>query len=253
MRLLQVITFVLAMQWTASAQWIDLRLRDTPRTSDGKPNMTAAVPKTAGGGVDLSGVWRVAVGGRYLQNIAADIGEAPFQPAAAALYKERVDAMGKGRPSERCIPHGIPDGMLVRNFPFKIVQTKDVVVILFEEFNHYRQIFTDGRTFPPQTNPSWSGYSVGKWDGDALVAETIGLNDLAWLDDPGHPRSEAMRVTERFQRRDFGHMEVQITFDDLKTYTKPWTVTVPFELYADAELIESICENERDRSHIIGR
>jgi hypothetical protein len=243
---------MLAIPWAASAQWISLRLPNTPRSADGQPNMTAPAPRAAGGGIDLTGVWRVATG-RYLQNIAADIGEAPLQPSAAATYKERVDSLGKGRPSERCIAHGIPDGLLVRNFPFKIVQTKDEVVILFEEFNHYRQIFTDGRTFPPQTNPSWYGYSLGKWDGDALVAETIGLNDLAWLDDPGHPRSDAMRVTERFLRRDFGHMDVQIIFDDPKTYTKPWTVTIPFELYADAELIESICENERDRSHIIGR
>jgi hypothetical protein len=252
MRTLHILIAVLMMNGAASAQWFNLKLPDTPRTSDGKPNLTAAAQKTSDGRPDLTGVWRV-VSGRYLQNIAADLGEAPFQPWASALYKERVDALGKGRPSERCIAHGIPDGMIVRNFPFKIVQTKDELVILYEEFNHYRQIFMDGRAFPPQKDESWYGYSIGKWEGDTLVADTVGLNDKAWLDDPGHPRSDAMHITERFHRRDFGHLDVQITFDDPKVYTKPWTVTLPFELYPDTELIESICENERDRDHIVGK
>src|SRR5437667_303004 len=234
------------------AQWANIPLPNTPRTPDGKPNISAPAPKTPDGRPDLSGIWRVGEG-RYLQNIATDVGEAPFQPWAAALYKERADALGKGRPSERCIPHGIPDAMLVRNSPFKIVQTPGMVVILYEEFNHYRQIFTDGRGFPPETNESWYGYSVGKWEGDTLVAETVGLNSQAWLDDPGHPRSEAMRVTERFHRRDFGHLDVQITFDDPKTYTKPWSAAISFDLYPDTELIESICENEKDRAHLVGR
>jgi hypothetical protein len=234
------------------AQWVNMKLPNTPRTPDGKPNLAAPAPKTTDGKPDFSGIWRVAEG-KYLQNIAVDIGEAPFQPWAAALYKERADGLGKGRPSERCIPHGIPDGMLVRNSPFKIVQTPAVFVVLYEEFNHYRQIFTDGRSFPPETNPSWFGYSLGKWDGDTFVAETIGFNDKSWLDDPGHPHSEEMRVTERFRRPNFGRMEVQITFDDPKTYTKPWSATIPFALLPDTDLIESICENERDRVHMIGK
>lgn len=234
------------------SQWVNVPLPNTPRTSDGKPNLSAPAPLLSNGKADLSGIWRVA-DGRYLQNIAVEIGEAPFHPEALAFYRERADALGKGRPSERCIPHGIPDGMLVRNSPFKIVQTPGVTVILYEEFNHYRQIFTDGRAFPPETNASWFGYSIGKWDGDAFVAETIGFNDLSWLDDPGHPHSDALRVTERFRRLDFGRMEMQITFDDPKTYTKPWSATIPFTLLADTELIESICENEKDREHMIGK
>src|SRR5262245_44181198 len=170
------------------AQWVNFPSTNTPRTPDGKPNLSAPAPKAADGKPDLSGIWRVA-DGRYLQNIAVELGEAPFQPWAAALYKERADALGKGRPSERCIPHGIPDGMLVRNSPFKIVQTPGVLVILYEEFNHYRQIFTDGRAFPPEANPSWFGYSIVKWEGDTFVAETIGFNDQSWLDDPGDPHS----------------------------------------------------------------
>ena len=252
MRTLGVIAIILMVSCAAAAQWVNLTLPNIPRTPDGKPNLAAPAPKAPDGKPDLSGIWRVA-SGKYLQNIAADLGEPPFQPWAAALYKERVAVLGKGRPSEGCIPHGIPDGMVVRNFPFKIVQTPGVVVILYEEFNHFRQIFTDGRGFPPETTESWFGYSVGKWQGDTLVAETVGFNDKSWLDDPGHPHSEALRVTERVQRRDFGHMDIQITFDDPKAYTKPWTVTIPFDLYADTELIESICENEKDRPHMVGK
>jgi hypothetical protein len=242
----------LAMIVVLLGQWFSLPLPNTPRTADGKANLSAPAPRTSAGRPDLSGIWRVATG-RYLQNFAADIGEAPFQPEAAALYKVRADSLGKGRPSEQCIPHGIPDGMLVRNSPFKIVQLPGEVVILYEEFNHFRQIFTDGRGFPPDTSASWFGYSIGKWKEDTFVAETIGFNDKSWLDDPGHPHSEEMRVTERFQRLDFGHLKVRITIDDPKTYTKPWSAEVPFELLPDTELIESICENEKDHAHIVGK
>jgi hypothetical protein len=234
------------------AQWVSLPLPNTPRLPDGKPNLSAPAPKASNAKPDLSGIWRVATN-RYLQNIAADVGDAPFQPWAAALYKERSEALGKGRPSEECIPHGIPDGMLVRNSPFKIVQTPGELIILYEEFNHFRQIFTDGRGLPPEKSPSWFGYSTGRWEGDTFVAETVGFNDKSWFDDPGHPHSEELRVTERFQRRDFGHLTVQITFDDPKAYTKPWSATVPFDLLPDTELIESICENEKDHAHIVGK
>jgi len=234
------------------AQWVNVSVPNTPRTPDGKPNLDASVPRSSDGKPDLSGIWRVA-DGRYLQNIAVDIGEAPFQPWAAALFKERAGALGKGRPSQHCIPHGIPDGMLVRNSPFKLVQTPGVVVILYEEFNHYRQIFTDGRSFPAEMSPSWFGYSLGKWEGEVFVVETLGFNDKSWFDDPGHPHSDALRVTERFRRPNFGRMEMQITFDDSKAYTKPWSATIPFTLLPDTELIESICENERDHAHIVGK
>src|SRR5215472_3560216 len=231
-------------------QWISLSLPNTPRTLDGKPNLSAPSPKTSNGKPDFSGIWRVATS-KYLFNITVDMGEAPFQPWAAELFKRRSDALGKDRPSERCIPHGIPDGMLVANSPFKIVQTAGEMVILYEEFNHFRQIFTDGRGFPPETSPSWFGYSIGRWDGDTFVAETTGFNDQSWFDDPGHPHSDALRVTERFRRPDFGHMTVEVTIDDPEAYTKPWSVNIPFNLLPDTELIESICENERDHAHIM--
>src|SRR5262249_7760498 len=231
---------------------VNVLIRTDSPLADGKPSPDAPAPRSSDGQPDISGVWRVA-DGRHLQNIAVDIGEAPFQPWAAALFKERADALGKGRPSQHCIPHGIPDGMLVRNSPFKLVQTPGVVVILYEEFNHYRQIFTDGRKFPAERSPSWFGYSTGKWEGDGFVAETLGFNDKSGLDDPGRPHSEALRVTERFRRPNFGRIEMQITFDDPKAYMKPWSATIPFTLVPDTELIESICENERDHPHIVGK
>jgi len=237
----------------ASAQWLNLPLAGTPRNADGQPNLTAPAPKTSDGKPDLSGIWRVA-DGRLLGNLAAnEPGGAPFQPWAAALYKERQDNLAKDRPSGRCLPHGVPDAMMVRSGPFKIAQTPGVVFILYEEFNHYRQVFTDGRGLPKITNPAWFGYSVGKWEGDMFVADTIGFNDKSWLDDPGHPHTEALRVTEKFTRRDFGHLEIQITIDDQKAYTRPWTVNARFDLVPDSELIENICENERDTPHLVGK
>jgi hypothetical protein len=242
---------ILLGAWTASAQWLDIRLPGTPRTPDGKPNVSAPVNKTPDGKPDLSGIWRAA-DGKYLANIAADEGEPPFQPWAEALYKERVANFGQDRPSGRCLPHAVPDNMMVRSGPFKIIQTPGVIVILFEEMNHFRQIFTDGRGFPEIKEPTWLGYSVGMWEGDTLVVETIGFHDRSWLDNPGHPHSDAMRVIEKFKRRDFGHLDIQITIDDPKAYTRPWSANARFDLAPDSELLESICENEKDYENTIG-
>jgi hypothetical protein len=143
--------------------------------------------------------------------------------------------------------------MMVRNGPFKIVQNPGAVFILFEEFNHYRQVFTDGRGFPLTMTPAWFGYSLGKWDGDVFTATTKGFNDQSWLDDPGHPHTDAMQVIEKFSRRDFGHLEIQITIDDPRAYTRPWTVHARFDLMPDTELIENICENEKDTPHLVGK
>jgi hypothetical protein len=197
-----------------------------PRTADGKP--------------DLSGVWR-STSGRYLANLAAGGVQVPFQSWSAALYKERQAGKGKGNPADRCLPRGIPGAMLSRERPWKIVQTPGAIIILFDEQLQYRQIHTDGRGFPADAAPTWFGYSVGKWDGGALLVETIGFNDDTWLDDGGHPHSEALRVTERFRRRNTGSMDIDITIDDPKAYTKPWTTTVRFERVPETELGEHIC------------
>jgi hypothetical protein len=234
-----------------SAQWIRLTLPEIPRTADGKPDLAAPAPKTSEGKPDLTGIWVVA-SGKYLANIAVDGVEVPFRPEAAALYKKRRETNSVGRPTERCLPHSVPDAALV-GYPFKIIQTPAQLVVLFEPFIDYRQIFTDGRTLPKDPQPTWMGYSVGKWDGDTLVVDSSGFNDQTWLDDGGHPHSDALHVIERFRRMDFGHMELGITIDDPKMYTKPWTVTVPYNLVPDTELIEYVCENEKDLVHMVGK
>lgn len=249
---LVAIAIIFALGGTASAQWVDFPLPGTPRTPDGKPDLTAPAPTTPDRKPDLSGVWRNP-DRKYLDNLAADGVEVFFTPWAAALYKERQENFSKGRPSERCLPHGIPDAMMVPAAPFKIVQTPGLIVVLYENQNRFRQIFTDGRGFPKEMTPAWLGYSVGKWDGNALVVDTRGFNDQTWLDDGGHPHSDALHVTERFRRPDFGHMEYQITIDDPKAYTKPWTASVRFDLFADNEIMEWVCENEKDAARSVGK
>jgi hypothetical protein len=245
--------------FTAHGQWIKYPSPGTPRTADGKPNLSAPAPK-ADGHSDLSGIWKIARPssiprdeGSYasLQYWTKEGVDIRMQPWAEALFKQRYASFGAGRPSERCLPHGIPDAMLVSNF--KIKQDPGVTFILYEEFMRFRQIFTDGRAFPVNPAPAWFGYSVGKWEGDDFVVGTMGYNDQSWLDDAGHPHTEAMKTVERFRRRDFGHMEMELTVDDPKAYVKPWSVTLQFVLMPDTELIEDLCDNERDVSHMGGK
>jgi len=248
----------------ASAQWIQYPTPGIPRTAEGKPNLAAAVPKAADGKPDLSGLWqRVAnvtqrrLGGLAMGPNLEDFmrpGEKipPLLPAAEAIYKQRQADFMKDRPSARCLPHGIPDQMLIR-VPMKMVQHPGLTLILYEEFARFRQIFTDGRGFPPVASPAWLGYSIGRWEGDAFVVETRGFNDKSWLDDSGRPHTEALHTIERFHRRDFGHMDVEITIDDPQAYTKPWSFPLQFEFLADTEMIEDVCDNERDSAHSIGK
>ena len=176
-----------------------------------------------------------------------------MQPWAQALYQQRKENNGKGRPSERCLTRGVVDFDTIP-MNIKFIQTPGTIVVLYEEYNHYRQIFLDGRPLPKPTQPAYLGYSIGKWEGDTLVVDTTGFNDIGWLDNNGHPQTESLHVTERFRRRDFGHMDLQITIDDSKAYTKPWTVTVAgFNLLPDEELIENICDNEKDLPHMVGK
>ena len=237
----------------APAQWVKLPLPGTPRTKEGKPDLTAPVPKTPDAKPDLSGIW-TADAGKYLNNLAGEGVDVPMQPWAAALYKERFDSLARDKPQVRCLPHGIPDAMLVPGYPFKIIQTPGVMIVLEEEFNQYRQIFTDGRAMPVDPNPAWFGYSIGKWDGDTFVVDTTGFNDGSWLDNGGHPHTDALHLTERFRRRNFGSLELDITVDDPKAYTKPWkSTTIPFVLLPDTELIEHLCENEKDAPHLLSK
>jgi hypothetical protein len=233
-----------------SAQYLKHRDPKIPRLADGSPNLNAPAPRLADGTPDLGGLWN-ATDGRFLTNIASRAGfEAPFTPWGAALFAERQENQGRDRPAGQCLPHTIPNAMMVPNYPWKLVQTPGLTVILFENFTQFRQIFADGRDHPVERSPAWFGYSTGTWDGDTFVVDTVGFNDKSWLDDGGHPRSDQMRTTERFRRVDFGHLEVEVTFTDPVAYTRPWTVTLPFQLLADTDIIENICENEKDMEHI---
>jgi hypothetical protein len=243
---------VLATCGTVFAQWVDIQTKGIPRNKDGAANLTAPAPHKPDGRPDLSGIWMVP-GLKYLINIAADLKEVPFQPWAAAEYKKRMDNRGKDDPNNLCLPSSVPEKIAVTS-PWKIVELPGVTVILYESRTIFRQIFTDGRELPKDPNPDWQGYSVGKWDGDAFVVNTIGMNGLSWLDTNGHPYTDAMRVTEKYHRLDFGHLDVEITIDDPKAYTKPWTVHEVAELQPDTELIEYICEeNNRDVGHFVGK
>ena len=148
--------------------------------------------------------------------------------------------------------NGRQAGISGGGLPVKIVQTPSLVVLLYEYQTIYRQVFLDGRALPDDPNPTWMGYSVGRWDGDTFVVTTAGYNDKTTLDLGGHPHTEALRVTERFHRRDAGHIDLNVTLDDPKAYRRSWTLPIELELMADSELIEYVCENERDSSHLVG-
>jgi hypothetical protein len=231
----------------ADAQWLKFKTPGIPRTADGKPNLSAPTPRTPDGKPDLSGLWRADPAGTAETGKAEDAVKA--LPWAEALTKTRKETIGKDSPSVLCLPPGPVVDMGVG----RIVQAKNILVMLWGG-TLYREIFLDGRELPKDPNPDWMGYSVGHWEGDTLVIESIGFNDRTWLDDDGHPHTEALRVTERIHRSDYGHMEVIRTLVDPGALAEPWTVPVKLELYADTEPLEYVCnENERDRDHLVGK
>jgi len=263
----------------ANAQWLNFPTPGTPRLPDGKPNLAAPVPRAADGKPDLSGVWmheittvaemkrlyreaieeaiKVDVPGmeigtqhKYAMNILLDFKpqDSPMRPEAAQAMRRRGDS----DPAKVCADiAGIPLNDLLSE-PMKIVQSPRLTVFMYEVDNVHRQIYTDGRALPKEFDyPAFLGYSVGHWEGDTLVVETAGFNDKTALDLIGHPHSEALRITERLHRRDFGHMDLEMTFDDPKMYTRPFTIKVPHDLLADADIFESFCtENEKDSAHL---
>lgn len=236
----------------AQAQWQNLPVKGIPM-KDGKPDLTAPAPRKPDHKPDLSGIWQ-APGPKYLRDLAADLkpGEVPMQPWAEALTKERASLKDAVEESDaNCLPQGVPK-INATPVPFKIVQDPGLVIVLYEAFDQFRQFFMDGRKPPGDPNPTWLGYSTARWDGDVLAVDTIGFNGKTWLDQLGHPATEALHVTERFRRTDYGHLEIKVTIDDPKAYTKPWTVTEVMELIPDTELIEFVCnENNRDVPHLI--
>jgi hypothetical protein len=261
-----------------SAQWLRYPTPAVPRTADGKPDRSAPAPRTADGRPDLSGIWEDDTGKTPGSCVAGECegdstqgtnplassvgwvdfdarlaGGLPYQPWAAEAVKRRTADYGKDDPPTHCMPLGTPR-MLVDPLYRKFVQTPGLLVILNERDAGYRQIFTDGRPLPEDPQPSWNGYSTGKWDGDALVVHTNGLRDGMWLDRNGSPLSDAAKLTERFRRVNFGTMEIDVTADDPKAYTRPWTVKVVEYIVLDTELMDSIClENEKDAVHLIGK
>ncbi len=185
--------------------------------------------------------------------IAFDLKPNEMRPWAAAIYKQHEDNFRNDTDGIACRPPGPKAGIAVGNFPMKIIQTPNLIAILYEYQTLFRQIFTDGRTLPQDPNPTWMGYSVANWDGDTLVVTSAGYNDRTTLDLAGHPHSDALRVTERYHRVNYGQIDLQVTFDDPKAYTRPWTVAVKLDLIPDGDLIEYVCENERDKPHLIGK
>jgi hypothetical protein len=229
----------------ALAQWLNYPTAGIPRLADGSPDFAAPTPRLADGKPDINGLWLPSTPFVVNTKGGAEPGEVPFQPWAEVLYKERFDNFGRDDPSAICIPGGVPRVNLIP-YPFRILAAPGRVVMLYEIYYLWREIFTDGRELPVDPNPTWMGYSVGQWDGDVFVVRSSGFNGRAWLDTDGRPTTDALRVTERFRRRDFGHMDLEIVVDDAKAYTRPWTIMVPLLFYADTELIEYAC-NENNK------
>lgn len=237
------------------AQWFDLPSPGIPRNADGTPNLEAPAPKLADGTPDLQGIWRQPNGVKYTINLDADLPEGTVKmlPEAAALYQYRQDTLSKDDPVGYCLLPGVPQ-MNAVPYPYKVLQNETQITILYEAFRTFREIFIDGRELPVNPNPAWFGYSVGHWEGDTLVIETTGLNGKSWVDTGGHPSTEQMHVTERWTRRDFGHITLQTTVDDPGAYEEPWTVTYDLVLMPDTELLEYLCtENNKDVQHLIGK
>jgi hypothetical protein len=231
----------------AAAQWLNYKTPGIPRTADGKPDLTGPAPHMADGKPDFSGIWRADAAGFAETSRAQDT--VKLQPWAAALTEQRKETLGRDSPSTLCLPPGPVIDMGVG----RVVQTRDLLLMLWEG-TLYREIFLDGRDLPVDPNPDWMGYSVGHWEGDTLVIVTTGFNDRTWLDDDGRPHTEALRVTERLHRSDYGHMQITRTFVDPGAFLEPWTVPVKLELDPDHELLEYVCnENEKDRVHLVGK
>jgi hypothetical protein len=246
-----------------SAQWFDYPSKGIPRTPDGKANLTAPAPKTADGKPDLSGVWLgdqwSPVGRRpNPPGAGRGVGAPEMLPWAQKVFDERRANSLRDDPEARCMPQGVPKASTLP-YPFEIVNANNKTLILFEMYSLRRQIFTDGRELPTDlkdyAQPSWMGYSVGKWEGDEFVVHTAGVNDKVWnIDLAGHPHSDALKITERYRRVDFGHMDVQVTIDDSKTYSKPWVMPIMrYTLLPDTDLFEFVCEKNIDPEHMVGK
>jgi len=280
-----IATAFILLAMPLAAQWLKYPAAGVPRKPDGKVNMSAPTPRLADGKPDLSGIWTTAepnsrraglsspkqqatgqkapqtpeddqpppdaTASRQMANIGIDIpGGLPYQPWLVPIVKERTDNLAKDDPHIKCLPdnflraYGLPHLL-------KFVHTPNLLVVLNEMNAGYRQVFTDARPLPQDPTPTWQGYSSAKWSGDTLVIDTIGLRDDTWIDWIGSVVTGAAKVREQIRRPDFGHMDIQVTVDDPKAYTKPWTVTLKERIVVNAELIDEIClENEQSLKHM---
>ena len=262
------ICIVAVAAWVAApaAQWLNHPTPGIPRLPNGKPDLNAPAPKTADGRPDLSGIFYLEArcpasgcsddyqAGPEFINFGAKLpGGLPYQPWAAALVKERTAELYKDDPVGFCKPSGVLR-LLTFPPPRKFVQMPGLFLILSERDVTFRQVFTDGRPLPADPSPSWNGYSVGRWEGDTLVVQTIGLRDGAWIDRSGSPLTEAAKITERYRRPSLGLVQIEVTVDDPKAYLRPWTVTLNQRLAADTELLDYHCtDNEKDAGRLIGK
>lgn len=252
-----------------AAQWLNLPTPGIPRTRDGKPDLAAATPKTSGGKPDFSGMWiprdtlacnpaergvqctELPLTPQILNFGAGLKGGLPYRQWAADLVKGRSKDVAYIDPHEHCLPPNFPRAWA---FPetIKIFETPAQLVVLHEFNASYRQIFFDGRKLPDDMLPTWNGYSVAHWDADTLVVESAGYRDDSWLDTAGNFFSSAARVTERIRRPVFGSLDVDVTVDDSKVFTRPWTVSLHMKPLLDTEMIDFICqENNRDMEHLV--
>jgi hypothetical protein len=243
-KLLATTLLLSALATPVTAQWLRFPTPGIPRTADGKPNLAAPVPRSHDGHPDLSGLWTMTASGDLFS--AAD----KVQPWLGTLMQQRAEDFGKDSPLFHCLPSGpasIAGGGMKR-----IMQTPALIAILNEDLS-YRQIFMDGRALESEPNPSWTGYSVGRWDGDTLVVESAGFNDRSWLNNVGLSHTEALHVTERFRRSDFGHMDLDVAFSDAAAFKTPLHQSVKMTFASDTSLLENVCENPQGQQHWVGR
>ena len=247
----------------AAAQWLNYKTPGVPRLPGGGANLSAPAPRMADGHPDLSGVWAAecAIYGNdacFTQSLFFDLAKdlkpeaVQMTPWAAAIAAQRESRNHVDDPYGYCLPPGVPR-IDFGGGPFKVLQTPGETALLYESLAGliFRQVFTDGRPLPPLNVPTWLGYSIGRWDGDTFVVDTTGFKDGGWLDTKkGRPHSDALHVTERFHRADFGHTELAVTIADPKAYLKPWTIQTMLRLQPDTELMESFCdEHEKTMTH----